>query len=125
MTTDGEIQHQFLRPLEVLISRPHRRQRPVSDRNFEEHGREREISVKKSDTSDTSDRSDRSDYKAWRLTREMTYIDDLPQKVENAVKERIGRLEKHLREILDYASVEGDDFIAQVIAKIGSLRNGN
>ncbi len=84
-------------------------------KNMEEKG---EISVKKSDASDASDRSD---CKGWQLTHEMMHLDDLPEKVENAVKERIGRLEKHLREILEYASVEGDEFIAQVIAKVRQL----
>ncbi|GAK56435.1 hypothetical protein B2_20216 [Candidatus Vecturithrix granuli] len=74
-----------------------------------------------SNLSDTSDMSDTSDSKNWQLTREMTHIDELPEAVENAIKERIGRLEKHLREILDYASVEGDEFIAQVIAKVRQL----
>ncbi len=49
-------------------------------------------------------------------------LEDLPEKVENAISERVERLETTLRGILDYASVEGDDFIAQVIAQVRQIQ---
>lgn len=42
----------------------------------------------------------------------------LPERVEGVVEERIGRLEDELREILTVASVEGEDFTAQVVARV-------
>jgi len=56
------------------------------------------------------------------LTAAISHLDDLPEKIENVLSERVDRLESALREILDYASVEGDDFIAQVIAKIRQIQ---
>lgn len=53
----------------------------------------------------------------WRLAKKLENIEDLPKKVESVIRERIDRLEKGSREILLYASVEGDNFFAQVIAK--------
>jgi tetratricopeptide (TPR) repeat protein len=46
----------------------------------------------------------------------------LPARVEGVIEERIGRLEKELREILRVASVEGNDFTAQAIARVQELR---
>lgn len=46
----------------------------------------------------------------------------LPARVEGVIEERIGRLEKELREILRTASVEGQDFTAQVIARVQEIR---
>jgi adenylate cyclase len=42
----------------------------------------------------------------------------LPPRVEAVIEERIGRLEAELREILTIASVEGEDFTAQVVARV-------
>jgi ABC-type oligopeptide transport system substrate-binding subunit len=42
----------------------------------------------------------------------------LPPKVEGVIEERIGRLEDELRELLAVASVEGEDFTAQVVAQV-------
>jgi adenylate cyclase len=42
----------------------------------------------------------------------------LPQRVEGVIEERIGRLEKSLRQILTVASVEGEDFTAEVVASV-------
>jgi len=42
----------------------------------------------------------------------------LPARVEGVIEERIGRLEEELREALTVASVEGEEFIAQVIARV-------
>ena len=58
---------------------------------------------------------------AWRLTAQIHDLADLPEKVEQTIKERVDRVtqfSKTLAEILECASVEGDDFIAQVIAKV-------
>ncbi|MBN1964985.1 MAG: tetratricopeptide repeat protein, partial [Anaerolineae bacterium] len=46
----------------------------------------------------------------------------LPARVEGVIEERIGRLAEDLREILTVASVEGQDFTAQVIARVQHLR---
>ncbi len=46
----------------------------------------------------------------------------LPTKIEAIIEERIERLTDELREILTIASVEGQDFTAQVIAKVQQLK---
>ncbi|MFB2972537.1 tetratricopeptide repeat protein [Aerosakkonema sp. BLCC-F183] len=48
--------------------------------------------------------------------------DRLPARVEGIIEERIGRLSNELREILNIACVEGQDFTVQVIAKIQKIR---
>jgi tetratricopeptide (TPR) repeat protein len=45
----------------------------------------------------------------------------LPARVEGVIEERIGRLEEDLREILTVASVEGEEFTAQVVAQMQNL----
>jgi tetratricopeptide (TPR) repeat protein len=42
----------------------------------------------------------------------------LPARVEGVIEERLGRLEGELREILSVASVEGEEFTAQVVARV-------
>jgi ABC-type oligopeptide transport system substrate-binding subunit/class 3 adenylate cyclase/ABC-type transporter Mla MlaB component len=42
----------------------------------------------------------------------------LPTRVEGVIEERIGRLEADLRETLTIASVEGEDFTAQVVGQV-------
>jgi tetratricopeptide (TPR) repeat protein len=42
----------------------------------------------------------------------------LPARVEGVIEERIGRLERELREALSVASVEGEDFTAEVVAGV-------
>jgi adenylate cyclase len=42
----------------------------------------------------------------------------LPARVEGVIEERIGRLERELREALTVASVEGEDFTAEVVAGV-------
>ena len=42
----------------------------------------------------------------------------LPPRVEGVIAERVNRLEKELRQILAVASVEGEQFTAQVIARV-------
>ena len=45
----------------------------------------------------------------------------LPARVEGVIEERIGRLEEELRQTLTVASVEGEDFTAQVIARVQEM----
>jgi len=45
----------------------------------------------------------------------------LPTRVEGVIEERIGRLEEDLRETLTVASVEGEDFTAEVIARVRDI----
>jgi adenylate cyclase len=45
----------------------------------------------------------------------------LPTRVEGVIEERIGRLEEELREVLRVASVEGEDFTAQVVARVREM----
>jgi len=47
---------------------------------------------------------------------------ELPARVEGVIAERVNRLEEELREILSVASVEGEDFTAQVIARVEELQ---
>ena len=42
----------------------------------------------------------------------------LPARVEAVIEERIGRLDEGLRSVLDIASVEGERFTAQVVARV-------
>jgi DNA-binding SARP family transcriptional activator/predicted ATPase len=45
----------------------------------------------------------------------------LPARVEAVIEGRIGRLKGELREILTVASVEGEDFTAQVVARVQAI----
>jgi tetratricopeptide (TPR) repeat protein len=45
----------------------------------------------------------------------------LPARVEGVIEARIGRLEEELREALAVASVEGEDFTAQVVARVQAV----
>jgi predicted ATPase/Flp pilus assembly protein TadD len=54
---------------------------------------------------------------AWYQARPVQ-LEDLPARVEAVIDERIARLNEELREILACASVEGEDFTAQVIAHV-------
>ncbi len=51
--------------------------------------------------------------------------DVLPDRVEGVVGERIGRLEDELRDILTVAAVEGEDFTAQVVARVQAVQERN
>jgi ABC-type oligopeptide transport system substrate-binding subunit len=46
----------------------------------------------------------------------------LPARVEGVIEERIGRLEDELKETLSIASVEGEDFTAQVLARVQAAK---
>lgn len=54
---------------------------------------------------------------AWYQAQTLEF-DDLPARVEAVIQERIDRLENQLREILTTASIEGEDFTAQVVARV-------
>ena len=45
----------------------------------------------------------------------------LPSRVEGVIEERIGRLEERLRNLLRTASVEGESFTVEVLARIGEM----
>ncbi len=47
--------------------------------------------------------------------------DAVPPRVEGVIGERIGRLPEELRDILEVAAVEGEDFTAETIAEVLSL----
>jgi adenylate cyclase len=53
----------------------------------------------------------------WVQSSELDW-ETLPARVEGVIEVRIGRLEEELREILSVASVEGEDFTAQVVARV-------
>ncbi|MFQ5592999.1 MAG: tetratricopeptide repeat protein [Anaerolineae bacterium] len=56
----------------------------------------------------------------WYQAQELDFH-DLPPRVEAVIEERISRLEEELREILTCASVEGEDFTAQVVARVQQM----
>jgi len=47
--------------------------------------------------------------------------DTLPARVEGVIEARVGRLEAELRELLSVASVEGEEFTAQVVARVQGI----
>jgi tetratricopeptide (TPR) repeat protein len=47
--------------------------------------------------------------------------EQLPARVEGVIEERISRLENEFQEVLSVASVEGEDFTAEVVAQIQSI----
>ena len=51
---------------------------------------------------------------------EATVLDweSLPERVEGVIEERIGRLEWELRQVLTVGSIEGEDFTAEVVARV-------
>ncbi len=53
----------------------------------------------------------------WRLAGTVADIAVLPKKIEAVLRERVERLDKNLHEILVCASVQGDEFFAQAVAK--------
>ncbi|MFQ5813233.1 MAG: AAA family ATPase [Anaerolineae bacterium] len=46
---------------------------------------------------------------------------ELPARVEGVIEERLGRLEAELREVLTVASVEGENFTAEVVARVQAV----
>jgi len=50
--------------------------------------------------------------------------DALPTKVEGVIEERIGRLEAELKHLLTIGSVQGEDFTAEVVARVQQAEAG-
>ncbi len=50
--------------------------------------------------------------------------DDLPTKVEGVIEERIGRLQEELKQTLTIGSVQGEDFTAEVVARVQQAEAG-
>jgi DNA-binding SARP family transcriptional activator/predicted ATPase len=48
----------------------------------------------------------------------------LPARVEAAIEQRVSRLDPELREIVSVASVEGEEFTAQVVARVRGMAEG-
>jgi ABC-type oligopeptide transport system substrate-binding subunit/class 3 adenylate cyclase len=63
----------------------------------------------------------RDDERRWVESPELSW-EALPGRLEGVIAERIGRLEEELREILSVAAVEGEDFTAQVIARVQEIQ---
>ncbi len=57
---------------------------------------------------------------------ESQYLDwnKLPTKVEGVIEERIGRLQAELKEVLTVGSVQGEDFTAEVVARVQQAEAG-
>ncbi len=53
----------------------------------------------------------------WVETPDLTW-ESLPDRVEGVIEERIGRLGQELRQMLTVGSVEGEDFTAEVVARV-------
>ena len=56
----------------------------------------------------------------WRTEREVEWA-ALPARVEGVIAERVARLDEQTRRVLVTASVEGDEFTAQVVAQVEGL----
>jgi adenylate cyclase len=59
-------------------------------------------------------------HQCWVETPELNW-ESLPTRVEGVIEERIGRLGQELRRILTIGSVEGEDFTAEVVARVQSV----
>ncbi len=57
----------------------------------------------------------------WGVAREAETLKGLPEKVEAVVQERIGRLTEDMKRIMVQASVEGEQFTAQVLGNLLGL----
>lgn len=56
----------------------------------------------------------------WTEGRNLNW-DAVPPRVEGVIEERIGRLERELQETLTVGSVEGEEFLAEVIARVREM----
>jgi len=56
----------------------------------------------------------------WRQVRPIE-LEELPDKIEAVIDERLGRLPDEFRHILAAASVEGEEFTAQVVARVQGM----
>jgi tetratricopeptide (TPR) repeat protein len=57
----------------------------------------------------------------WSLSNLVQGQDDLPASIASVLDQRFARLEQQLRDILTCASIEGEEFTAQVIASVRKL----
>lgn len=57
---------------------------------------------------------------SWVVGRSLDW-DDLPARVEGVIAERINRLEEELRELLTIGSVDGEEFAAEVVARVQDI----
>lgn len=58
------------------------------------------------------------DHKGYLVEGTAISWDEVPPRVEGVIDERIGRLPEDLREILEVAAVEGEDFTAEAVAAV-------
>ena len=58
------------------------------------------------------------DEKGRWIVRSDLMWDELPPRVEGVIERRIDRLDRELRETLDVASVQGEDFTAELVARV-------
>lgn len=56
----------------------------------------------------------------WIVSKTLTW-NTLPKRVEGVIEERIGRLEPELRRTLAIASVEGEEFTAEIVARVQAV----
>lgn len=61
----------------------------------------------------------------WELSKSLTGTTDLPSSIVAVLEQRLARLESRLRDALTCASVEGEEFTAQVIAAVRHLEEDN
>ncbi|MBN1755585.1 tetratricopeptide repeat protein [bacterium] len=54
-------------------------------------------------------------------TLDMDILDQLPNSVQGVISGRINRLQEEMRKILDYASVGGEKFAAQIVEKVVNM----
>jgi adenylate cyclase len=59
----------------------------------------------------------RDEHGRWLETSALDW-ESLPKRVEGVIEERIGRLEHDLRQMLTVGSVEGEDFTAEILARV-------
>jgi len=64
-----------------------------------------------------TDKISKNEQGAWGVRGQLAFH-ELPSKVETVIEARISRLEANVRKILEAASIEGEEFTAQVIAKL-------
>ncbi|HVW42725.1 MAG TPA: AAA family ATPase [Amycolatopsis sp.] len=55
---------------------------------------------------------------SWRMDPPVTSLDELPTRIERVISQRVERLEQALIEILKAASIEGEVFTAEVVARL-------
>lgn len=63
----------------------------------------------------------RTELDEWQMTAPIERIEQLPERVESVIRERVDRLETSLRNILNIASVQGDEFLVQIIASVEQM----